>query len=45
VAWKYFIKEKKLLNKYLNECNYSFKSKQPLPSGKPKSRKENCRSS
>lgn len=23
VAWKFFIKEKKLLDKYLNECNYS----------------------
>jgi hypothetical protein len=22
VAWKCFVKEKKLLNKYLNECNF-----------------------
>ena len=22
VAWKFYVKERKLLNKYLNECNY-----------------------
>ena len=27
LQWRCFVKEKKLLNKYLNECNYSGASK------------------